>query len=1701
MLATPFHRTISVVLTASFALGFAAIPSPAAATSASANMTSIINGSPVADGSVVNETSTVTIGTSALLTPGYDTRTLQMNLETGTPYVAGSAVAPEGWQIQYSTNGTTWQTSEPATASTVKAVRATAKAAAGQIDGRSQVYSSESLASIPATNLSATSNGDGWDVFFSDEKIFNIYHHGDNLQLDCFVRASGARCTGTNVAYPAQFNDYVGPGMPSGMVDPVSGRLYAPTSQKSTQRSGVLCVNVSSDTGPVSCGFIPLSDSTVNTSWAYISISAVIGRKIYFVNSSIQQLLCYDAATNAACTNSPMALSDISAVSAGNGGNAARNRLKSDGARLFLKTPTKMHCFSATLTACTGYPVTLATQSVADANSGNTDLPIAIHQTSEGVADGVCFYSLETETPTAKSCLNHQGEFVSTWHSPFNKVGDSNGENWWFDGATTLGRYYWTSIGMTVITCYDFATNAYCSGFTNPSLSSDGLVYAVRVDPQNPRCLWTNSDQRNIRTINAMTGSLGCGGNPVITLQPSQFAPRYACSTNAGISEWTTLKLVSISGGGSAETVTLTVRDALGNAVPGWQDKLVQLGVPLDMTGLDVALSGSRPTFSFAFSGITGTISTASIALDYKGAGPELCIKTTLSAANASDQTGTCPAVTFNGFLEDQGGVVTSSRTLRVASGGSSCVQNLVVQTVPETVTALTGSGLNTTATLRFSPPVNTGGLPLLGFQVSTNGGGNWAEANAIDNGDGTFGAAVTGLTAGTTYAIRVAAYNSMGRGPAASISITAQRLTIDSLVDVTLNTGTVALESQTAEGITITYAVETSTACSVSGSTVSLLTTGLCRLVASNPGRDTPTVVLAAESRGSFTVLANPAVAPGVVETLTVASGNGQLTLTWFPPTTDGGGAITDYQVQYKTGSTWIPFVDGVSTTTGAVITGLTNGTTYDLRVAAVNSAGQGSWTSTKTGTPRTTAGAVTNLQANRTTGSTTATVSFSAPASNGGAAVSDYKIQYKDRAAADWSTFNDGTNTNVSVSVTGLDSAKEYDFRVAAVNAAGDSAWTSTATLQASAAPVALRLSWTAPSFTGGETLLRYDILYRIAGTSTWDTMTGTTSTSETLTGLTNGTAYEVRVAALTNTSTSSYTSLVTATPVAVPSAPQSIAVTPGARQLVLNWTAPADNGGSTITDYVITYKAATSDTWLTLADGVSTLKSATITSLTNGVAYQVRVAAVNDQGTGATTSIATGTPRTTPDAPSTRNATGGDAEILVAWTPPLGNGGAAITGYHVQYKLATDVNWTTHAENLAALTTVITGLADGTRYSVRVAAVNPAGVGAYTSTASAQTALGCSTGALTFSNGARRNGRVDLEDPNRCYQRTASIGVDSRGNALGATFRIPAGAVANRTEITIEVTADAPTLLKGLPSVRVTAFDSVTAQAVNTFNEPVSITLVGDPSAIPAVSTDGGTTWRRLVARSAADVKAMGPTGDGYVVNGSTFTIYTMHLTDFALTEVPVVVNNNSSNSGSSSGASTTIPIVSTTPVVVQGPTQERILTCVSPEWSQTPQTLRFDWQGVTPVVTTPTGSETSTAIQLPPNFEGSVQCQVLAYAHHATGTTQETVKIEQPAAPVAIETRVAPKPTTMKLALKFKPSVSKLTTGQKSRLAALLTVPQTSITIATGATGSAAQKLANARASAIRNVLRSLGYKGQVLFTSKGRTNTALLTAVG
>ncbi|HXW35177.1 MAG TPA: fibronectin type III domain-containing protein, partial [Acidimicrobiales bacterium] len=320
---------------------------------------------------------------------------------------------------------------------------------------------------------------------------------------------------------------------------------------------------------------------------------------------------------------------------------------------------------------------------------------------------------------------------------------------------------------------------------------------------------------------------------------------------------------------------------------------------------------------------------------------------------------------------------------------------------------------------------------------------------------------------------------------------------------------------------------------------------------------------------------------------------------------------------------------------------------TEYYFVVTAVNGVGQSSPSSpVVNATPAAVPGAPTSPSA--TGGDSSATVSWTAPADDGGSPITGYDIY----ASTTNPPSTSGTPSAIagpddtSAQVAGLTNGTEYYFVVTAVNGVGQSS-PSSPVVNATPAAVpgaptspsasggisSATVSWTAPADDGGSPITGYDVY---ASTTNPPSTSGTPSatagpgaTSVQVTGLTNGTEYYFVVTAVNGVGQSSPSSpVVNATPATtVPSAPQSVSLSRHGKKITVTWVAPSSNGGSPITGYDIyastTNPPSTSGTPSATAGPSAT--SVILKKLKSKNTYYVVVVAVNSVGSSPPSSVA--------------------------------------------------------------------------------------------------------------------------------------------------------------------------------------------------------------------------------------------------------------------------------------------------------------------------------------------------------------------------------------------------------------------------------------------------------------------------------------------
>ena len=458
---------------------------------------------------------------------------------------------------------------------------------------------------------------------------------------------------------------------------------------------------------------------------------------------------------------------------------------------------------------------------------------------------------------------------------------------------------------------------------------------------------------------------------------------------------------------------------------------------------------------------------------------------------------------------------------------------------------------------------------------------------------------------------------------------------------------------------------------------------------------------------------------APGKVTGVSVTPGVEQLSVSWS--TVSGAGG---YKVQWKSGnqsfSSSRQNTVSSGSTTSSTITGLTAGTTYTVQVIATKTnAFEGTPSDNKTGTPKDTApGQVTGVSV--TPGTEELSVSWDAVTGAGG-----YKVQWKSGNQS-FNSSRQETETGTSSTITGLTAGTEYTVQVIATKTnADDGTPSDTETGTPKDTPAGrvtgvsvtpgveqLSVSWSAVTGAGG-----YKVQWKSGSESFSSSRQNTeTGTSGTITGLTAGTTYSVRIIATkTNADDGTPSLLKTGIPKdTAPAQVTGVSVTAGTEteRLSVSWSTVTGASG-----YKVQWKSGSesfsSSRQNTVSSGTTT--TSTITGLTNIIEHTVQVRATKtnaDDGTWSDT--ATGTP----NAPLPDQVTGvtlttpAASQIKVSWSAV-----SEATGYKVQWKSGSE-SFSSSRQNTVSggntTTSTITGLTAGTEYTVQVIATRSGSLG---------------------------------------------------------------------------------------------------------------------------------------------------------------------------------------------------------------------------------------------------------------------------------------------------------------------------------------------------------------------------------------------------
>jgi hypothetical protein len=610
--------------------------------------------------------------------------------------------SPEGWELEYTTNGTAWSTTKPSSFTTITGVRSTGEYT--KTDSNKFQNSTTATLLANATDFSGGAGGDGFDLTFVGDRVYNVFHHGSSIKLDCHLKASGSTCYGA----PKEFTGYETPNSSHAWANAAGSKLFVPVYNPTAGNSfGLACIDLATRTNPVLCStpYVGLGDTNGKQNMATAS---QVGQKIYMPNPYDWKLYCFDMATAAECsgsgyTSGGFAMQNTATVSSSSIFTAYGRSSAIDG-KIFWTSDTYIGCYDpATGSDCAGSsPVAIGASVVSTTgNYSNMYLgsgakyqfPMFPVRNASNAVIGACYYA-------SAQCFDPMGIVdnsilpvaLKSW------MKEHPIPHWAASDAGGFGEYdkkiYFPVGPSTTATadvyCFDYNTGAACQGFTGTGLGSQ--IYSIQADPdsQQPNCMWTNGNAGRITTFNATTGAKGCANaSSTVRFTSNKLAPRLSCNEADHISAWGIVQFYSP--GISASVLRVTVNDASGSPITGFNDVQITVDQNSDVRGtLDLSSipASTRPTIL-----VTATITVAGSILSditatvgYTASDPQMCV--VLRAKVKCATTYSPPTLTSVGD-----GIITTIASRSATSYGSNNVQIAFVSETESTPQTLTGTG------------------------------------------------------------------------------------------------------------------------------------------------------------------------------------------------------------------------------------------------------------------------------------------------------------------------------------------------------------------------------------------------------------------------------------------------------------------------------------------------------------------------------------------------------------------------------------------------------------------------------------------------------------------------------------------------------------------------------------------------------------------------------------------------------------------------------------------------------------------------------------------------------------------------------------------------------------------------------------------------------------------------------------------------
>lgn len=793
-----------------------------------------------------------------------------------------------------------------------------------------------------------------------------------------------------------------------------------------------------------------------------------------------------------------------------------------------------------------------------------------------------------------------------------------------------------------------------------------------------------------------------------------------------------------------------------------------------------------------------------------------------------------------------------------IGSSENSTTATVTSPHTPGAPTITTVTAGDQTVTFNFTPPTSTGGTEITNYAYyidTVDSGGTYA---AFDPPDPTRrSVTVSGLINGTIYYVKLRSVNNLGDGPA---SLTRTVTPISSPTTPTINSVTGGNGQ-----LTVNFTANSTAAAPVTSYKYSL----------NNSANWTPATL---ESAGIFTItgLVNGQTYTVKVKSINsvgeTASSNSSpvtlsvTTLVFNSATTTTQRSITATftltnpaasveSFEYNIDGTWIapiPFITSSPTTiTKTSVSGsledLVNGTTYLLRIRPRYVGGTYGPTSNLLpvvvrGLPG--APSIVSVEP----GNASLVLTYTSAASNG-ATISDYEYSTNGLTGTFRSHNRGASTTPLTITQTGSGAAlvngTSYTVALRAKNSQGVGPAVAFASVTPAAPPTAPTITSVSPISEGadvyftpgsinGSTLVNY--LYAAAtGPNVVYTSfpQGTNLTSPLrITGLTNGVTYSIYLKMQSAVGAGEASNTVSIIPRGLPGAPNITQATAGVGNITITFTA-GSTGGSSLQAYHYSLSTNSGVSWGSWVRRAGLASPIVVSSLTVGTNYSVRIKAENSFGeTGEISNVESGLiPGAVLGAPTITSIYPGDTSLTVYFTAPgtPAEPALALTDYLYSLNGGTPVSMSRTTDSNVAGGYIITGLTEGTSYSVTVFAKN-----AYGSSTSSNVVT---VGVGFPSSPTITSATINFSENDQSYSATLAIAppdyVGSSGKTVaGYAYKLANGGWSNSTG-TGNITTGRLTQQGTTYSVVVAAYNDIFSNR-GTSSEAVSFTVPLSPAA---------------------------------------------------------------------------------------------------------------------------------------------------------------------------------------------------------------------------------------------------------------------------